>query len=65
MAHVETLKDVPSANVAAIKTSYEQEGATVIVVDQGGGLSTLVAIFPDDPTSGTAKTVLSQGVARS
>lgn len=65
MAHVETLKDVPNAKVPAIQTSYEGEGATVIVVDQGSGLSTLVAIFPDDPTSGTAQTVLSQGVARS
>ena len=65
MAHVETMKDVPSAKVAAIKSSYEQEGATVIVVDQGGGLSTLVAIFPDNPTSNTAKTVQSQGTAGS
>ena len=65
MAHIETLKDVPSAKVEAIKSSYEQEGATVIVVDQGGGLSTLVAIFPDEPTSDTAKNVMSQGTARS
>ena len=65
MARVEVLKDVPNANVAEIKASFEDEGATVIVTAQGNDLSTLVAIFPDEPASDTAKTVLSKRAARS
>ena len=61
MSHTEVLKDVPNAKVAEIKSSFEQEGASVIVKDQGNGLSTLVATFPDPPVSETAKAALALG----
>jgi hypothetical protein len=64
MAHVETMKNVSNEEAERLKPIYEQEGATVIVVDQGGGLSTIIAIFPDEPTSATAKAALAQGTEK-
>jgi hypothetical protein len=62
MSHIEMIKDVPNAKVAEVKASYQNEGATsVLVCDQGGGLSTVVATFPDPPASDTAQKAAAQG----
>ncbi len=64
MARIEILKDVPNDQVAAIKASFEAEGANVTVSPQDAKLSTLIAIFPDKPTSVTATAALARGIAK-
>jgi hypothetical protein len=48
------LTKVPDAKVAAIKAAYEHLGATVTVVDNRDGFSTLTAVFPSSPPQAAA-----------
>ena len=64
MSHSEVLKDVPNSKVAEVTAVANAGGATVIVVDQGHELSTIIATFPDPPPSDAAQAAMAHGAKK-
>lgn len=48
MSHIERITDVPEQMVPTIRQRMEQRGASVLVIDQGGGLFTVEGTYQDD-----------------